>query len=82
MADDGRDRRKRKKPGVPEWKETCIGVWSRSAKGENVDDNISGRICNGISIVRINKVRLQLLNEVHVKRLESRFNCVYYPDHC
>ena len=39
------------------WKETCIGVWSRSTNGEKVTEDGKNRICNGISVVRIGQVR-------------------------
>ena len=39
-----------------DWKETCIGIWSRSAVGQKIDEDGKGRICNGISVVRIGQV--------------------------
>jgi len=58
MANDD-DRRRRKvqsdrdtKP--PRWRETCIGVWSKSAsRGHNVNEGEYDKICHGISLVRI-----------------------------
>ncbi|XP_020626416.1 uncharacterized protein LOC110063762 [Orbicella faveolata] len=41
--------------GTPDWKETCIGVWSRSTKGRQVTEAEPDKICNGISFVVINK---------------------------
>ena len=58
MADDDRNRRKRADSDVPEWKETCIGVWSKSEKGHQVTEDNNNRICYGISVVRISKVGL------------------------
>lgn len=63
MADD--DDGDRRKPnsggdGTPDWIETCIGVWSKSTKGHQVTEAEQDKICNGISFVVINKVRLCL----------------------
>ncbi|KAK2556580.1 hypothetical protein P5673_021494 [Acropora cervicornis] len=55
--DDDRSRRKVQsdrdtKP--PRWRETCIGVWSKSAsRGHNVNEGEYDKICHGISLVRI-----------------------------
>ena len=55
--DDDRNRRKVQsdrdtKP--PRWRETCIGVWSKSAsRGHNVNEGEYDKICHGISLVRI-----------------------------
>lgn len=62
--DDDVDRRKPENPrtpdssreGTPDWKETCIGVWSRSTKGRQVTEGEPDKICNGISFAVINKV--------------------------
>lgn len=64
--DDDGNRRKPENPrtpdssreGTPDWKETCIGVWSRSTKGSQVTEAEPDKICNGISFVVINKVSL------------------------
>ena len=62
--DDDGNQRKPENPRTPDssreetldWKETCIGVWSRSTKGHQVTDAEPDKICNGISFVVINKV--------------------------
>ena len=61
MADDD-DRTRRKQDssgeGTPDWKETCIGIWSKSTKGHQVTEDDQDKICNGISFVVLNKVSL------------------------
>ena len=66
--DDDRNRRKVQsdreiKP--PHWRETCIGVWSKSAsKGHSVNEGECDKICHGISLVRIyGKVKCVLHNK-------------------
>ena len=49
--------------GTPDWKETCIGVWSRSTKGHQVTEAEPDKICNGISFVVINKVSSETRSE-------------------
>lgn len=61
MADDD-ERSRRANPGQnkkPYWQETCIGVWTKSIKGNHVNSEADqDKICNGISVVRIyGKVR-------------------------
>lgn len=64
MADDDGDRRKPNSSGdgTPDWKETCIGVWSKSTKGHQATEAEQDKICNGISFVVLNKVRLFFMN--------------------
>ncbi|XP_032219446.2 uncharacterized protein LOC116602247 [Nematostella vectensis] len=46
---------KKSRNPVPEWHETCIGIWTKSTKGEIDKTNKRNRICNGINVVKINK---------------------------
>lgn len=51
--DDDGNRRKANSNRTPDWNETCIGIWSRSTKGQHDNDGDHDKICNGISVVRI-----------------------------
>ncbi|XP_068753485.1 uncharacterized protein [Montipora capricornis] len=57
MADDddknGRKVNSDRGSRTPHWRETCIGIWSRSTKGHHVNDGEYDKICNGISVIRI-----------------------------
>lgn len=54
MADEDNETEKQEnKKKKPQWKETCLGIWARGTKGEG-DNN--DWICNGISVVTIDKV--------------------------
>ena len=53
MADEDDERAKN---GHSEWKETCIGIWTRSTRKESVDGEERSKICNGISVVKLKKV--------------------------
>ena len=65
---DGDDRNRRKPnssgDGGPDWKETCIGVWSKSTRGHQVTEAEQDKICNGISFVVLNKVRFFFLHRL------------------
>ncbi|KAK3725321.1 hypothetical protein QZH41_012009, partial [Actinostola sp. cb2023] len=54
-----------KKSEENKYKETCIGIWTRGTKGEHKDINW---ICNGISIVRIDKD----VNRSNIKPSQTR----------
>ena len=58
--DESKEEKASKPPEEVEenWKETCIGIWSRSASGEKVNEDGKNRICNGISVVRIGQVSI------------------------
>ena len=63
MADDD-DRNRRKvnsgrESTTPQWRETCIGIWSKSTRGNHVNEGEYDKICNGISVIRIHgKVKI------------------------
>ena len=67
MADDNDgNRRKANSDKTPDWNETCIGIWSRSTKGQHDNEGDHDKICNGISVVRIHgkvSLRLQSFNK-------------------
>ena len=67
MADDddknGRKLNSDRGSRTPHWRETCIGIWSRSTKDHHVNDGEYDKICNGISVIRIHgKVTLKIVS--------------------
>ncbi|XP_066923857.1 uncharacterized protein [Clytia hemisphaerica] len=59
--------RQERKSGT--WKETCIGLWSRSVAGDNTKQQQSP-ICMGINLVRVQNLELETVQPTNTVGLQ------------